>query len=81
MLYIIIFIIAFSGPPNEVDASVDLVVTDDKAKFSLTVSDNSVVHATEILYYIKVMIFIQPLQCITCYHSNKNILHNYYYSF
>ena len=70
ILYII-FIITFSGAPNGVVASVDLVVTDDKAKFSLTVSDNSVVPAKEILYYLKVMIFIQPLQCITCYYSNR----------
>ena len=45
----------FSGSPNAVNASVDLVVTDDKAKLSLTVSDNSTVPAKEILYYLKVM--------------------------
>ena len=71
MLYII-FIITFSGPPNGVVVSIELVVViDDKANFSLTVSDNSVIPAKEILYYLKVMIFTQPLQCITCYHSNR----------
>ena len=55
MLYII-FIITFSGPPNGVVVSIELVVViDDKANFSLTVSDNSVIPATEILYYLKVM--------------------------
>ena len=62
MLYII-FIITFSGPPNAVNALLHIKVTDDKAKFSLTVSDNSVVPAKEILYYLKVMIFTQSLQC------------------
>ena len=50
-----IFIIIFSGPPNGVDALLYIKVTDDKAKFSLTVSDNSTVPAKEILYYLKVM--------------------------
>ena len=70
-IYKLLYIITFSGPPNAVHISVDIVVTDDKVNFSLTVSDNSTVPATEILYYVKVMIFIQPLQCITCYYSNR----------
>ena len=62
ILYII-FIIIFSGPPNAINALLYIKVTNDKAKFSLTVSDNSVVFAKEILYYLKVMIFTQSLQC------------------
>ena len=56
--------IVLSGPPDAVDASLDVKVTDDKARFSITVSDNSSAPAKEILYYLKVMIFTQPLQCI-----------------
>ena len=52
-----IFIIIFSGPPNGdgVDALLLIKVKNDKAKFSLTVSDSSREPAKEILYYLKVM--------------------------
>ena len=61
----------FSGPPDAVNTSLDVEVTDDKARFSITVSDNSSAPVKEILYYLKVMIFTQTLQCITCYYSNR----------
>ena len=52
MLYIQII---FPGPPEAVNVSVDLQVTDNVANFSITVIDNSAAPAKEILVYLEVI--------------------------